>query len=335
MRISSINENLDSLYVARLVSNYNKHAKKLQVTGGGIDNPDDEANNEDLPDQFMEFYIGATGPDDATPDHAKNLWGKILIAMLSTCTHYVRILADIERQFPFFPRLHAIIGCRPNHIPPAITTGVGPHGRRTVHYQAPEDDGSINQPEASGVFSTEVAQYNTFMDVMAAEQAGRLAISGTQPPETPSHDQENQPPPSTPTPRPALKRFVISEEAIAKAKASIRKTSSKPTIEETLLRIQKYGFYFLAYRDYLFFSRRNMSALRKKEETEVRIKDRRLLLQEFKLGIYTADEYRVKVGELEPKATGLRTRAASPVWDAEDGSLPSDDSDSDSDSDSS
>ncbi|KZP08127.1 hypothetical protein FIBSPDRAFT_666447, partial [Athelia psychrophila] len=73
-----------------LVSNYNKHAKKLQVTGGGIDNPEDQANNEDLPDQFMEFYIGVTGPDDATPDHAKNLW------------------ADIERQFAFFPRLHAI-----------------------------------------------------------------------------------------------------------------------------------------------------------------------------------------------------------------------------------
>ncbi|KZP09652.1 hypothetical protein FIBSPDRAFT_687819, partial [Athelia psychrophila] len=91
-----------------LISNYNKHAKRLQVTGGGIDNPEDEANHEDLPNQFMEFYIGATGLDDATPEHAKNLWGKLLIALLSSCTHNFRILTDIERQFPFFPRLHAI-----------------------------------------------------------------------------------------------------------------------------------------------------------------------------------------------------------------------------------
>jgi hypothetical protein len=55
----------------RLTAQYQKHVKRLQVTGGGID--DDESEN-DTPDQFMEFYIAADGPDDSTSDHAKNLW---------------------------------------------------------------------------------------------------------------------------------------------------------------------------------------------------------------------------------------------------------------------
>lgn len=40
-------------------------------------------------------------------------------------------------KFPFFPRLHQLLCTRPNSIPPAITTGIGPAGREVVYLQPP------------------------------------------------------------------------------------------------------------------------------------------------------------------------------------------------------
>jgi hypothetical protein len=53
----------------RLVSEYQKHAKQLQKTGDGINNPD---NADTTPPQF---YIDGGGPDELTPHHAVNIWG--------------------------------------------------------------------------------------------------------------------------------------------------------------------------------------------------------------------------------------------------------------------
>jgi len=58
----------------RLTAQYQKHAKRLQVTGAGISDSDSEGDTQDSPDQFMDFYIAASGPDDSTLEHAKNLW---------------------------------------------------------------------------------------------------------------------------------------------------------------------------------------------------------------------------------------------------------------------
>jgi len=59
------------------VDDYKRHAKKLRVTGSGIGGDDDtEKPLSGNPVEFMDFYIPASGPEDATPDFAKNLWGK-------------------------------------------------------------------------------------------------------------------------------------------------------------------------------------------------------------------------------------------------------------------
>src|SRR5882762_11189501 len=58
----------------RLTAQYQKHAKRLQVTGAGIGNSDSEGDMQDGPNQFMDFYIATSGPDDSTSEHAKNLW---------------------------------------------------------------------------------------------------------------------------------------------------------------------------------------------------------------------------------------------------------------------
>jgi hypothetical protein len=46
-------------------------------------------------------------------------------------------LEQIINDFPYFPELHCLLSTSPNFNPPAVTTGVGPQGHKTVHYQAP------------------------------------------------------------------------------------------------------------------------------------------------------------------------------------------------------
>ncbi|KAJ7780507.1 hypothetical protein DFH07DRAFT_792485 [Mycena maculata] len=58
-----------------LVKSYKTHAKKLQVTGGGLQNDQDEDNDGDNVHEFLKCYISPEGPDHDTSKCAKNLWG--------------------------------------------------------------------------------------------------------------------------------------------------------------------------------------------------------------------------------------------------------------------
>ena len=55
--------------------------------------------------------------------------------MRSDSRHAEQIVGD----FSYFPEMHHIFSTRPNFNPPAVTTGVGPQGRKTVHFQALTD----------------------------------------------------------------------------------------------------------------------------------------------------------------------------------------------------
>ncbi|KAJ7226227.1 hypothetical protein C8J57DRAFT_1586076, partial [Mycena rebaudengoi] len=55
-----------------LLSDYKTHAKRLQVTGEGIKNDDDD-DYEDV-DQFLPCYISKDGPDHDTTAAALNIW---------------------------------------------------------------------------------------------------------------------------------------------------------------------------------------------------------------------------------------------------------------------
>ncbi|KAJ7129130.1 hypothetical protein C8R46DRAFT_1143499 [Mycena filopes] len=100
--------------VESLVKTYKKFAKKLQVTGGGLEKDDSGDVHE-----FLECYISSEGPDHDTSASATNLW------------------EQIKKDFVFFPRLHALLAAQSNIVPPMIATGVGPEGRKVVHLQAP------------------------------------------------------------------------------------------------------------------------------------------------------------------------------------------------------
>lgn len=47
-------------------------------------------------------------------------------------------------------------------------------------------------------------------------------------------------------------------------------------------------------------------------------KKRAVLLEEFKMGIWTREEYREKVGDLDASPAHKKKREVSPAWDIED-----------------
>jgi hypothetical protein len=76
-----------------------------------------------------------------------------------------------------------------------------------------------------------------------------------------------------------------------------------------------------------------MTAMRKKEHTELILKQCTLLLEEFKLGVYTVETYREAIAKLEnidkavaPSSSPM-SRARSPSWDILGDDLPEDDDD--------
>jgi len=74
--------------------------------------------------------------------------------------------------------------------------------------------------------------------------------------------------------------------------------------------------------------RENMAVLRRKERAEFVLKQHTLLLEEFKLGIYTVETYRKEVTKLENSESPTGSRAQSPTWDTENGAdLPEDSDD--------
>ncbi|KAJ7081235.1 hypothetical protein C8R44DRAFT_653212, partial [Mycena epipterygia] len=118
-----------------LQTKYKAQAKRLQQTGGGIGM---ETFRGEDGNEYMAFYIPSTGPDCTTTPEAVNIW------------------AQIEQEFPFFPRLHQIFATRPNVTPIAITTGVGPRGPSTLYVQPPDESFTPAQ----------VAQINTLQDAL-------------------------------------------------------------------------------------------------------------------------------------------------------------------------
>ncbi|KIM68061.1 hypothetical protein SCLCIDRAFT_999323 [Scleroderma citrinum Foug A] len=108
---------------------YKQHAKRLTVTGEGIG-----PESEDGAEETCKYFIEAGGPNESTPEEAKNIWD------------------DIVSQFPFFPDLHRIWATKPNKNPIAVTTGVGPAGKRTLIMQPlTSSDGANEAIEGDGL----------------------------------------------------------------------------------------------------------------------------------------------------------------------------------------
>ncbi|KIN95628.1 hypothetical protein M404DRAFT_117570, partial [Pisolithus tinctorius Marx 270] len=92
---------------------YQEHAKHLWTTGEGVKSPGEEETS----DEFFDCYIPASGPDWTMTAEARSIWDEII------------------EVFPFFPVLHHIFSSCPNVTPIILVTGVGPHGKKTIHVQ--------------------------------------------------------------------------------------------------------------------------------------------------------------------------------------------------------
>ncbi|KAF8868477.1 hypothetical protein CPB84DRAFT_1969532 [Gymnopilus junonius] len=186
-----------------LYSRYKKELKRITVTGGGIGGNDEDPAQSESQEDSVSYFIGADGPDDATPSKARNIWEKI------------------NRTFPFFAEMHRYLCGHPNAIPPLVTTGVGPAGHSVVQFQP------IGEEPLQVLASMEPTE-------------PQLVTNNSVPPTTPVHSSASaEPLKATQVQVTAKKRsakassFAITDAAVEKAKSSIQRVQKK-TFEERL-----------------------------------------------------------------------------------------------------
>lgn len=129
---------------------------------------------------------------------------------------FCTLSGEIEADCPFFPFLHRIFASRPNVTPIVLTTGVGPHGTKTVWHQPPPVLPSEDQPPSLSV------------SLPSPERAfgdDSTAALNVQPPVTPPR-----------APKPSS----MAHESVAKSQKPISKLPQKRSLGDTLLEIQKY-----------------------------------------------------------------------------------------------
>ncbi|KAL4070949.1 hypothetical protein J3A83DRAFT_4188832 [Scleroderma citrinum] len=103
---------IDTTATGDCVKTYKHHAVKLCTTRTEV--KEDENDGSDSK-KYCNFYLDADGPNENTSNEAKNIWDEIL------------------KKFPFFSELHRIFVACPNVTLIAVTTGVGPNGKKTLH----------------------------------------------------------------------------------------------------------------------------------------------------------------------------------------------------------
>ncbi|KAF6745894.1 hypothetical protein DFP72DRAFT_973716 [Ephemerocybe angulata] len=183
--------------IENLRDTYRTQLKRLTQTGGGLGGNDEtgdsgqdsEGEDEAEATTMSVSYIGADGPDENTSASARNLW------------------EDILKKFPYFSDMHSHLCGRPNTIPPAITTGVGPSGPTTVIHRASQP----SQAPASAPVSTSAetpARRPALAPVSTNTSGGKC------------------------TPRPSS--FGTTAAAVEKAKIKIQKTPARKNFEDRL-----------------------------------------------------------------------------------------------------
>ncbi|KAF8170764.1 hypothetical protein BJ912DRAFT_133829 [Pholiota molesta] len=213
-----------------LTKTYRKHAGRLRQTGGGLrqdgeDAGEDSQYADDSQREVFEYYIPPEGPSETTPAEAVNLW----------CTFTFIIyfpkrsrssLEKIERDFPFFPRLHRIFSTRPNVTPIAITTALGPGGRKTVWYQSPDDDAV---PESSNAPPPLTVTPNAA--TLSPPRVFGANLTNSAPVPTPTrHDTTNAMVTPSKTHKRPPKSSGVLHEAIEKARSQIEKVPQKRSL---------------------------------------------------------------------------------------------------------
>ncbi|KAG1852753.1 hypothetical protein DFJ58DRAFT_841789 [Suillus subalutaceus] len=175
----------------------------------------------------------------------------------------------------------------------AITTGVGPQGRKTVHYQPPSDgEGPEFVPEQlSQIQSLHTALQNeaAHCGISPSFESSFDAIvdpSDYSQPLCDVDDKENDPP--------------------ASSQSTPTSITKRPPKSSSML------------QDSLTKARASLDAINARTTADRQLQERQMLLKKFKAGIWNVDEYREKLHELmhEPsdKAEPVKCAHYSPDW---------------------
>ena len=202
--------------------------QSLCQTGGGLKN---EAGNEDG-QMDMTFRISGTGPDASTLADALNLWGESELCFFLTFRKLTFIFPEqIEKAFPFFPRLHYIFATCPNVNPICTTTALGPQGRSTTWYQPPV------QHITDDMIDPELLRQHTPTPTTAHDTIGDAPAV-----DIPAGDCDLAPKMlTTPARHRPLKSSSFSHDVLQRARASISSIPKKRTVVDTLIDLQRYA----------------------------------------------------------------------------------------------
>ena len=157
---------------------------------------------------------------------------------------------EIHQEFPWFGALHRILSSRPNVIPPAIITGVGPMGREIIHNNPPppsqaERDPDIDpalyalQPDSTTVPPPPSSQQYGSVQSQQSRQSQSPTPVFTQPgtsSQSTSRARSVTPALLTPSQREATPSSPRSKFAVmmAKAKENVKIKPRKRSLEDTL-----------------------------------------------------------------------------------------------------
>ncbi|KAF8597988.1 hypothetical protein BDV93DRAFT_561770 [Ceratobasidium sp. AG-I] len=168
-----------------------------------------------------------------------------------------------------FPRMHELLSTRPNQVPIAVTTALTPSGPTTVYHQPPSESGDYDSADDSSapILST------PDMPAVDSYEATASVVNRKRTTAHPSNQIR----------------------AASKAAGNMSKVGHhRSSIEDRFLEIQTQLQSRIFERD---------KHARKMAERQQVLQERRLLLEEFKLGLLKPEEYRIAVARLEGGAS--------------------------------
>jgi hypothetical protein len=132
---------------------------------------------------------------------------------------------------------------RPNTVPPAVTTGVGPEGRQVVHFKAPllKPAHTITDDQIDPRL---ICSSQALLSPVPATMHATPFTPITNMASAPTVDKENVPQSSATRQGPKASSFKLAE-MVETARANIKKIPAKRSFEEMMVDLTRY--------DYLFF----------------------------------------------------------------------------------
>ncbi|KIO26185.1 hypothetical protein M407DRAFT_24519 [Tulasnella calospora MUT 4182] len=278
-----------------LVKGYRQQVRKMMVTGNGVNLNVDDANlGEVVLAGAGGLFVGAGGPDEATPEPAKNLWDQI------------------NQEFQYFGELHRLISSRPNVIPISITT-LGPAGTQTVYPQPPSSTATTTGQPPS--IPTPSVTQSTFVSDVRPPPSGYL-------PNSQASDRDPSPPngleatnnSSPPPPGPATPLPVPAPKPSSNRKKALKPQPPQPsTLSKKLVsHVGKSSGPKRGWEEALIsFQEHSLHASLAVEKAKAQNEAKQIALQELQLGIISKEEYRAQFGLDRPLAKKRRTDPSS------------------------